>query len=101
MYVFHKLYEQCLDPECVGDKCPEMEEGQELTVKKKHSWRKTGHRASKYLVREEIFRRTVTSFPPRVFLLYSQFLAFFHLWTFITNAFRIQTLLVKLMKNIH
>ena len=49
MYVFHKLYEQCLDPECVGDKCPEMEEGQELTVKKKHSWRKTGHRASKYL----------------------------------------------------
>ena len=49
MYVFHKLYELCLDPECVGDKCPEMEEDQELAVKKKHAWRKTTHRASKYL----------------------------------------------------
>ena len=49
MYVFHKLYELCLDPECVGDKCPEMEEDQELAVKTKHAWRKTTHRASKYL----------------------------------------------------
>jgi len=48
-YVFHKLYEMCLNPECVGDTCPEMAEDQELTVKKKHSWRKTAHRASKYL----------------------------------------------------
>ena len=47
-YVFYKFHEECLDPNCVGDKCPEVP-ATRLEVKKKDSWRRVYHRASKYL----------------------------------------------------
>ena len=71
-YVFHKLYELCLDPDCVGDKCPEMEEAQELAVKLKHAWRKTSHRASKYLFAYRRKRRDIDMSPEEGVKLYEE-----------------------------